>query len=447
MSSLPTNDALAHLKEHLAKRYRAPAGAKVAYGIYLTDPPVLITCRWEFCDERPDDLAEDNQAEYGPFVFGQRWLGFDAALRHLDRVIRDGQFLEWKTASEYTTTWVDELAAPRKPLYSGWSELRVRFNAANRTRDDEIPRTPLVRMGHRPFASWTEAAAEWVWPEAGRGKHGCQHYCELVCILPDTRARLKSADWTPAGLSVEVEANVDTGLFEIQPVAFTFERGHSLATKQELSATWEVPDDAIELAVYLVLGAERLGTAELHARWDHYSLRSNPLDAADQAARDLKRGETDEIEFKEFIHQADQKESEIVRTIVAFANSGGGRLYLGVRDDGTVQRTADLFAAAKPKEQGSIPEKILADRVRTLAREKVKPVPVVDVEAVSVHDERIIVATVQAGTAGPYSTEANEVLIRSGATCRRPDPQTELPALYQALRGHSANIFEDDAVP
>lgn len=439
-------EALAHLQGCLAGRYRPPAGARVAYGLYLTGQPVLLTCRWEFRDERPDDLAEDKQVDYGPFVFGCRWLGFGDAFRELERSVREGKFLEWKTASDYASSWVDELAAPRKPLYSGWSELRLRFNTANPMRDNEIPRCPLVRMGQRPFASWSEAVAAWVWPEDGRGRHGCQHYGELVCILPDTRARLSSADWTPAGLSVKVEANVDTDLLEIQPVAYTFERAYPLEAKQGLAPAWKVPDEATELAVYLVLGDERLGAAELRAQWDHYSLRPNPLDPVEQAIRDLERGETDEIEFKKFIRQSDQKESEIVRTMVAFANSGGGRLYLGVRDDGTVQRSGELFAAANTKKQGSVPEDNLAERVRTLAREKIKPVPEVGVKVISVHGERIIVATVEAGTRGPYSTEANEVLIRRGATCRRPDPQTELPALYRSS-GQHGSVFDEDEVP
>jgi len=46
----------------------------------------------------------------------------------------------------------------------------------------------------------------------------------------------------------------------------------------------------------------------------------------------IRRGESDTLEFKPFIKIPDSKAEEIVRTAVAFANGSGGDIYLGVND-------------------------------------------------------------------------------------------------------------------
>ena len=44
----------------------------------------------------------------------------------------------------------------------------------------------------------------------------------------------------------------------------------------------------------------------------------------------LQEGETHKIEFKESLESLDKE-------MVAFANSSGGKIFLGVRDDGTIR--------------------------------------------------------------------------------------------------------------
>src|SRR5262249_36549936 len=44
----------------------------------------------------------------------------------------------------------------------------------------------------------------------------------------------------------------------------------------------------------------------------------------------LAGGETDTVEFKPFVSLDSDKRREIVRTVVAFANGNGGRIFVGV---------------------------------------------------------------------------------------------------------------------
>ena len=135
------------------------------------------------------------------------------------------------------------------------------------------------------------------------------------------------------------------------------------------------------------------------------------------------------IEYKPFIQPNDPKENEVIETVVAFANTGGGRLYIGAHDDGVPQGQSALCAAGKAAPEEAI--ETLMNRLKKIIREKVKPVPNIEVKELSVFDERVIFILIIPGEETPYSTHENDVYIRKGSTNMKPDPKTELPQLYK----------------
>ncbi len=51
----------------------------------------------------------------------------------------------------------------------------------------------------------------------------------------------------------------------------------------------------------------------------------------------IRRGETDSVEFKEFIRLDDKKKAaDIVKAVISFANTAGGTILVGVSDDAEV---------------------------------------------------------------------------------------------------------------
>jgi predicted HTH transcriptional regulator len=91
------------------------------------------------------------------------------------------------------------------------------------------------------------------------------------------------------------------------------------------------------------------------------------------AKKDLAGGEGRHVEFKEFVRLKDPKEAELERTLVAFANSGGGRLYIGVSDDHTCQGIVAAKEAAKEPNDGERALEILARRLDTEIASWVRP--------------------------------------------------------------------------
>jgi len=72
--------------------------------------------------------------------------------------------------------------------------------------------------------------------------------------------------------------------------------------------------------------------------------------------------------------------------VIAFANTSGGNIYVGVQDDGSPQGEAAVRASFQGEAEAALEAQ--ADRLKTLAREKIKPVPQIVVNRLTIHDHR-----------------------------------------------------------
>jgi predicted HTH transcriptional regulator len=162
--------------------------------------------------------------------------------------------------------------------------------------------------------------------------------------------------------------------------------------------------------------------------------RPEELTPEEQASLDVLAGETDVVEFKPFFYER-QKRQELAEVIIAFANSKGGRLYIGLDDRGKPLGDDELAVAVAGKKHShefSLPElrEKLKEDLSKLVREFVKPVPAVSTTWLTMGGQSVLLAIVPAGTDRPYSTHDNLIYVRKGATCRAPEPKTELRGLF-----------------
>lgn len=118
-----------------------------------------------------------------------------------------------------------------------------------------------------------------------------------------------------------------------------------------------------------------------------------------------------------------------LRAIVAFANSAGGRLVVGVEDDGTVVGVADPLAEE--------------ERVASLISDRISPQLVPAIDLVTLDGRTVLVVDVPLSTRRPHyltrqGPEAG-VYVRLGSTTRQADP-----ALVAELERNARGIaFED----
>ena len=98
---------------------------------------------------------------------------------------------------------------------------------------------------------------------------------------------------------------------------------------------------------------------------------------------DLLRGESLQVEFKEMVPP---KSSTYMKTIVAFANGKGGRMYFGIRDE-------DHAVVGIP------PEELFhtMDRITTAIGDSCYPTLYTDISALKIEDKTVIVVDVPVG--------------------------------------------------
>lgn len=135
----------------------------------------------------------------------------------------------------------------------------------------------------------------------------------------------------------------------------------------------------------------------------------------------LAQGENSSVEFK--LEEA--RAENLAKELVAFANSQGGVLLLGVADDKSCVGVTD------PERQ--------EERICNIARTSVVPPIQIAVDRVVVDGKTILWISVPKGRERPYQTQQAQYLIRVGST-NRVASQGELLRLFQA-----AGVFHHDA--
>lgn len=123
--------------------------------------------------------------------------------------------------------------------------------------------------------------------------------------------------------------------------------------------------------------------------------------------------------------------SDVCKEIIAFANSRGGTLYVGVADDGTVVGVTDADAVLL--------------RLSNMVRDTIKPdvTMFVRYEALETDGKTVVAATVQKGTDRPYYLAAkglkpSGVYVRNGTSA---DPSTDT-AIRKMIKETDGDSFE-----
>ena len=113
-----------------------------------------------------------------------------------------------------------------------------------------------------------------------------------------------------------------------------------------------------------------------------------------------------------------------MKTAVAFANGDGGRIFVGVDDEGVPLGMGQARKCFKSED----PIDAQIARIRSLIRESTQPVPSISYRIATVGGQPIIVVEIEKSEM-LCSTHDNRAYVRRGATNRLADPRTELPSL------------------
>jgi len=127
----------------------------------------------------------------------------------------------------------------------------------------------------------------------------------------------------------------------------------------------------------------------------------------------IRRGENLRVELKQNLDSPNR----ILETIVAFANTKGGRIFIGVADDTNII--------------GTEPEN--KDRITNLITGNLDPVPEFNVNIIEINEKPIIIVEVPEGDSKPYSHRERGIFVRS-ASSTRSATRADTDRIYEEKR-------------
>jgi ATP-dependent DNA helicase RecG len=143
----------------------------------------------------------------------------------------------------------------------------------------------------------------------------------------------------------------------------------------------------------------------------------------------ISRGEDGKHQFKADVSNG----SALAAEIVAFSNSGGGQILIGVNDDGSLS--------------GLEPERLRGERslnqlISSAATDLVKPAVNVATENLRMPSGIVVVVTVQDGISKPYFDNTGSIWVKSGADKRKVTSREEIQRMFQA-----SGLIHGDEIP
>lgn len=140
----------------------------------------------------------------------------------------------------------------------------------------------------------------------------------------------------------------------------------------------------------------------------------------------VARGEDSQHQFKADATNALALASEIV----AFANSGGGQMFIGVSNDGTIH-AHDQASVARLNQ-------LIANAATQSVRPPINPLT----ENVAIGTGVVIIVTVPDGLSKPYMDNGGAIWVKSGSDKRKVTAREEMQRMFQ-----SAQLVHGDDVP
>jgi len=130
----------------------------------------------------------------------------------------------------------------------------------------------------------------------------------------------------------------------------------------------------------------------------------------------IKRGESSKVQFKERLPNIDS----LAHEFIAFANTGGGYLLIGVND-----KSGDLKGLSFSEIQQS------NSQIVNAASQKIFPPINVITETISVEDQNIIAVKIEEGGNKPYKDRNGLIYVKNGADKRKVTSNEELARLLR----------------
>ena len=132
----------------------------------------------------------------------------------------------------------------------------------------------------------------------------------------------------------------------------------------------------------------------------------------------IARGEDSKNQFK----TSDVRQESLAHEMIAFSNTEGGTIYIGITDDNKIEGLSSQL----------IHEKGLDNLISNAANSMIKPPIAVETENILHPDGVVIAVKVFKGISKPYMDRSGNIFVKNGADKRRVTSPDELLRMFQA---------------
>ena len=299
-------------------------------------------------------------------------------------------------------------------IFSEWPRTYVEYTLSDR--NISYPSEPLVKPGLPLFPDGRKAILDFLELNTD------QPPTSILIQIPDFRLKIKTL--LISGKSVKLEVERGDTLDNIICKFYADYEEHRMFSGQRFyamkSPELDVADNLTEYEfkkdftyVFGLLMDKKSGET-LDYRGFNFGWPSQEgvtIEIQELELREIiRRGESLHVEFKQNLDNPDR----ILKTIVAFANTGGGRIFIGVSDD-----TRIIGYDLENK-----------DQITNLISGNIEPLPNFEVKRVEINDKHITIIEIPEGVNKPYSHRELGFFIRSGGT-NRSATRTDMDILYK----------------
>jgi hypothetical protein len=186
-----------------------------------------------------------------------------------------------------------------------------------------------------------------------------------------------------------------------------------------------VPSGTTTIAGHLLAPDGDVGQSfVLHSPYSFIGETKSALSVEQQVRADILAGESDTREMKAFYNpdQNPEMRDRVIHSAIAFANTSGGNIYVGVEDEGELSGNRTLMKVLKDTPLPEEAARQLSAKIRKSILENTRPVIEVLATEIKLGSECVIRLRVEPSS-GIVMTHTNDVFTRSGASNRKPSAE------------------------
>ncbi len=309
-----------------------------------------------------------------------------------------------------------------------------------------ISNEPLLSFGTEiPFYPEIDAAVKsWLSMPNFHGLSSDGRLGGMLLFLPECRARISKVRRVGQSLQIEISGE--------ETKALTLHIKGSWQAKGKLESfdvkvttdLIEIPSEGAEEYQLFLIGNDNYVYDYVQETTFYATGAGRLLEKADleiddkkQLLEDLSMGEGERIEFKSFIDPDDTDlTKDVIETVISFANTKGGRIYIGVDDSGVIKGIEKEMSIAfyKSKARGSTESgEWYVGRLKKLIADNLSRTVTIQYLPIEMGGNRVLTIAVSEGSEKPYFWMwRNLIYVRHGSSDVVAHPYNELPKLLSA---------------